>query len=319
MNLKMQSLSEIDFDAHAQLIYNSRQVSPLRNDTRTIESVKQALQSLKEQGEEFVMFVAQDERNEELLGQLMIWLEWGEMGIARPWEPIVHPDADQEAVAVALINHAKVLVNSHSKSRLEIWMELRSKQDEEMSYVYIPWFEKCGYELAAKEYFMDTEYSKLRTLESSIPNGIQVVAMSDVPYEELKRTVLSTFRSSSDTWFTTMTRSQQEGSVDAWLKRNETFDDAASVVFTEDGKIIGYNVMRIVEDQVEVGPIAVLPSYRRQGFGRSLLLASTKKLEPKSPKRVWLTVSTDNTPAYELYSSLGFVNQYQILIYTWMP
>ncbi len=116
-----------------------------------------------------------------------------------------------------------------------------------------------------------------------------------------------------------MTRSQQESSADAWLKKNETFDDDASIVFMEGDKIVGYNVMRIEEDQVEVGPIGVLPHYRKRGFGRSLLLASTKKLEPRSPKRVWLTVSTDNAPAYELYSSLGFVNQYQILIYTWMP
>ncbi len=169
MNLKMLSMSEIDIDAHARLIYNSRQESRLRNNTRTIEGIKEALQSLKEQGEEFAMFVALDERNEELLGQLLMWLEWGEMGIARPWQPIVHPEADQEAVAIALINHAKMLVDSHSKSRLEIWMELRSEQDEEMSSVYRPWFEKCGYELKAKEYFMDTEYSKLKALETTIP------------------------------------------------------------------------------------------------------------------------------------------------------
>jgi ribosomal protein S18 acetylase RimI-like enzyme len=319
MNLKMLPMSEIDIDAHAQLIYESRQKSPLRNDTRTIEGIKQAIQSLKAQGDEFVMFAALDERNKRLLGQLLMWLEWGEMSIARPWQPIVHPEADQETVAIALINQAKILVESHSKSRLEVWMELRSEKDEEMSSVYIPWYEKCGYELTAEEYFMDTNYSKLRALEASIPNGIEVVAMSELSYEKLKNAVLSTFRNGADKWFETMTQSQQESSADAWLKTDETLDDNASIVFMEDGNIIGYNIMKIVEDQVEVGPIGVLPSHRKRGFGHSLLLTSVRRLESKRPKRVWLTVSTDNAPAYDLYSSLGFVNQYRILIYTWMP
>jgi ribosomal protein S18 acetylase RimI-like enzyme len=319
LKLKIQKLDDIDVEAHARLIYESRQSSPLHSDNRTIDGLKNAMEEMVEQGEGHVMIVAQDEESSRLLGQLLVWLDWGEIGVSLPWQPIVHPGIDQESVAIALIEHAKLLLKSNPLRRLEIWMELKSEQDEAMSSIYVPWYEKSGFHQKAKEYFMDTQFAKLNELNYSIPNGIEVVSMADVSNDELMDIVLETFRRGSDKWVLSMTESQQVGSAEAWLKRDDTFDSDASIVFVDEEDVVGYNVMRLEDNSVEVGPIGVLPSHRGKGFGRSLLLESVKRLRSKEPESIWLTVSNENAPAFELYSSLGFENKYQILIYTWMP
>jgi ribosomal protein S18 acetylase RimI-like enzyme len=319
MILKILEMNEIDVDAHARLIYESRQNSPLRNNERTVDGIKEAFAPLIEQKEKHVMIIAKDENSGELLGQLMIWLDWGEMAVTRPWQPIIHPSTNQEEVAIALIEHSKVLIKPHTKTRLESWLEPRSKQEVKMAAIYEPWFQSSGFDLVAKEYFMDSKYSELAALDNSIPTGIEVLSISDVSADILKNTVLETFRNSSDRWFLTMTQGQQESSTDAWLKMDKSFDQEASIAFVEEDRIIGYNVMRVEDDSVEVGPIGVVSSRRGHGLGSTLLLTSIERLSPRSPQTVWLTVSTENLPAYHLYSKLGFVNRYQILIYAWMP
>lgn len=319
MKLKIQKMDEIDIDAHARLIFDSRQNSPIHSDERTVDGLKKALKDMVDEGGSHIMIVAQDEENGNLLGQLVVWLDWGEIGVSLPWQPIIHPEVDQESVAMALIEHSKQILKSHPLTRLEIWMELTSEQIEAMSSIYVPWYEKSGFILKAREYFMDTQYSKLNELNYSIPEGIEVVSMTNVSNDELMDIVLETFRSGSDKWVTSMTDSQLVGSTEAWLKRDETFVNNASIVFKEDGKIIGYNVMRLEDDSIEVGPIGVLPSYRGKGLGRALLLESVSRLELKDDQSIWLTVSTDNVHAFKLYSDLGFESKYPILIYSWMP
>jgi ribosomal protein S18 acetylase RimI-like enzyme len=319
MKLAILKMNEIDIDAHASLIYKSRQNSPLRNNERTTEEIKNSLEQLIAQGEAHVMLVVQDEENGDLLGQLLMWLEWGELGVARPWQPIIHPEVDQDTVAIALIEHSKNLIETHSKTKLEIWMEITNKQVEGIQPIYERWYQQCGFVLNSKEYFMDTQFTSLRDLDYSIPDEIKIVSMSEIPNNELRNVVYETFRTSSDMWVMSMTQAQLESSVESWLKRDETFNVDASIVFMDEGVIIGYNVMRLEDDSIEVGPIGVLPAHRGRGLGRALLLESINRISSKNPQTVWLTVSTRNTPAYKLYSNLGFINRYEILIYSWVP
>lgn len=318
MILKTLRMSEIDVDAHANLIYESRQKYPIQDEEITVERIKRALDDLQAQGDTHAMIIAQDESTGKLLGQLLMWLEWGEIGVSRPWQPIMHPSVDQGIVATSLIEHSKKLLETHSKSKLEIWMELTNEKVRAILPNYEDWYTQCGFRLNSREYFMDTEYSKLKRLEYSIPEGIEVISMSDFTNSQLHDIVFDTFRAGSDEWVKSMTDAQLNGSVQAWLKRDETFDSEASIVFQRDEEIIGYNVMRIEDDSIEVGPVGVLPESRGKGIGKSLILESIHRI-PESQYSVWLTVSTGNSTAYRLYSNLGFENRYTILIYTWTP
>ena len=166
---------------------------------------------------------------------------------------------------------------------------------------------------------MDTQFTSLRNLDYSIPDEIEIASMSEISNDEIRDVVYETFRTSSDKWVMSMTQAQLKSSVESWLKRDETFNVDASIVFMDEGTIIGYNVMRLEDNSIEVGPIGVLPAHRGRNLGRALLLESINRISSKNQQTVWLTVSTGNTPAYKLYSNLGFINRYEILIYSWIP
>ncbi|MGY5853129.1 MAG: GNAT family N-acetyltransferase [Candidatus Thorarchaeota archaeon] len=318
MILKILEMNEIDIDAHAKLVYDSRQNSPLRNDSLSVEGINGALTQLVSQGEAHAMIVALDQSTNELLGQLLMMMGWGEIGLAGPWQPIVKPGNNQDSIAVALIEHAKQLVETHSKTKLEIWMEPRSEQVVAVQPIYEKWYRDSGFILSSQEYFMDGEYLRLKEFDYLIPEEIEIISMSEITNDELKDIVYETFRSSSDEWVLNLSPSQLEGVFEEWLKRDETFNGTASIVFKDGGKIIGYNVMRLDDDSVEIGPVGVSPSHRRRGLGRALILESLNRIS-KIPESVSLTVSTGNIPAFELYSNLGFEMRYTVSIYSWTP
>ena len=68
--------------------------------------------------------------------------------------------------------------------------------------------------------------------------------------------------------------------------------------------VVGAVWFQCVEGVAEVLDLRVLPSCRRQGYGRQLLEASLQALAPV--KRVELEVRASNEAALGLYSALGF-------------
>ncbi len=316
--LEIRKLNEIDVDAHARLIYDSRQNSPLRSEERTIDGIKKNIEEMMEHSDSYVQIVAKNDAGSELLGQLTIWLDWGEIGVARPWQPIVHPSVDQEAIAIALIEHSKKIVETHSKKKLEVWMYLNNDQAKALQPTYADWYQKCGFIMSSEEYLMETEYSQLREREHLIPEGIEVIPMSRLPNDELRDLVFKTFRYGTDKWIKSQTDSQLYEYVDCWLQRDESFDAESSIVFKKDGELIGYNVIHLEDASLEIGPVGVLPSQRGRGLGRTLLLESIKRASGEV-QTVRLSVSIKNDAAFNLYTSLGFEKRYIIQDFSWSP
>ncbi len=69
----------------------------------------------------------------------------------------------------------------------------------------------------------------------------------------------------------------------------------------------GMVLARTVMDEAEILTIGVLPEARRQGLGRSLLLAAMHRAAENDARSLFLEVAEDNAAARNLYCSLGFV------------
>ncbi len=80
--------------------------------------------------------------------------------------------------------------------------------------------------------------------------------------------------------------------------------------------VIGYLDITKSFDDNEIFDLLVLEPYRRRGWGRKLV---AKAIEVNRPKRMFLTVDVDNTPAIRLYESIGFekVNGQDSQVATW--
>lgn len=70
-----------------------------------------------------------------------------------------------------------------------------------------------------------------------------------------------------------------------------------------DGKAVGYVGLYIVCGEADIVRVAVLPEYRKSGIARALL---NESFEMNDTECVFLDVRESNTPAINLYKSLGF-------------
>jgi ribosomal protein S18 acetylase RimI-like enzyme len=94
----------------------------------------------------------------------------------------------------------------------------------------------------------------------------------------------------------------------------ELITDHIALVAEDDGAVIGtvYAAMPGEEHGFVFG-LYVIPSARRRGIARSLMVAVTKELGDRSRRFVVLSVDSPNTSARALYERMGFVDQARIL------
>ena len=68
----------------------------------------------------------------------------------------------------------------------------------------------------------------------------------------------------------------------------------------------GFAIGRAVADEAELLTIAVAPTARRLGLGRTLMARFEAAAHARGADRVFLEVADDNSPARALYESVGY-------------
>lgn len=74
------------------------------------------------------------------------------------------------------------------------------------------------------------------------------------------------------------------------------------------GNVYGFVQFQWVAGEAEINTICVSPNYRRQYFGRDLLLGLLTHLQAINTTKIFLEVSANNSAAIQLYKTHGFVN-----------
>ena len=83
-------------------------------------------------------------------------------------------------------------------------------------------------------------------------------------------------------------------------------DRFKTFVSLEDGIVTGYVDVTHCFAENEPYDVLVKEEYRRKGYGRQLL---AKTLQENEPQNMMLLVDYDNTPAINLYESMGFIRK----------
>ena len=78
----------------------------------------------------------------------------------------------------------------------------------------------------------------------------------------------------------------------------------------EDGAVIAYGGMSVVEGEAEVQLIATAEMYRRCGRGGMILQDLTEEAKKRGAQRIFLEVRVSNAPAMMLYLKHGFRGLY---------
>lgn len=82
--------------------------------------------------------------------------------------------------------------------------------------------------------------------------------------------------------------------------------NAFSLVFEDKKKIIGSLILYTDGNGAKVLTIGVHPSFRRKGIGKKLMFEAEAIVKSLKLSNINLEVSTNNVPAINLYTSLGF-------------
>lgn len=80
-------------------------------------------------------------------------------------------------------------------------------------------------------------------------------------------------------------------------------------VYEDQGRILGYSVLRILAEEGEIQRIAVLPEARRQGIARKLMDAMVAYSRRRGVAAIALEVRESNEGAKKLYDSYGFTQE----------
>ena len=79
-----------------------------------------------------------------------------------------------------------------------------------------------------------------------------------------------------------------------------------SLLLFLDGAFAGYLLAGFSPPEGELYRVAVLPEYRRRGFGRSLLSGLFREADERQADSIWLEVRESNVAARSLYAAAGF-------------
>ncbi len=75
-------------------------------------------------------------------------------------------------------------------------------------------------------------------------------------------------------------------------------------------QLVGYIVYWKVEDEMHILNLAVVPTFRRRGIARLLVLSGIRRAARAGAARAFLEVRASNEAAYKLYSELGFTGSF---------
>lgn len=72
------------------------------------------------------------------------------------------------------------------------------------------------------------------------------------------------------------------------------------------GELLAYAGMWVMYDEAHITNIAVLPGYRRRGYGRQMMLLSMRAAMEYDATQMTLEVRESNLPAQQMYRQLDF-------------
>jgi ribosomal-protein-alanine N-acetyltransferase len=75
---------------------------------------------------------------------------------------------------------------------------------------------------------------------------------------------------------------------------------------TDDGEILGYGGLMLIEEDAHITTLAVVPGFRRLRLGTRLLLTLVERAVGGGARHLTLEVRATNTDAQRLYERFGF-------------
>jgi ribosomal-protein-alanine N-acetyltransferase len=104
-----------------------------------------------------------------------------------------------------------------------------------------------------------------------------------------------------------------------YVKTYDVSREDSLVATTEDGEMLGVNMLGLRKGRAWITRLGVLPNTRRHGVGQLLMESLIQKAEDLSIHFVMLEVIKNNAPAHQLFLKLGFYEVGELLVLRHSP
>jgi len=315
VEITVTAVKELDLRKLANFMFDSRQTSVFHDANRTVDGIESALQELVADENQIVMIASDGGK---IAGILRIYVGFQEMVFTDNWHPIVTPGEKEDTIAIELIQTCKQYIKEQGFSRLEVLLSPLGDQYSEAHQQYKSWYEGVGFHKATEETLMrvNLENLSLPDTQPSLPKEFRFESIDHVENKDIENPFFESFRSGRDTLFLDMTEAQQRISFNYWFSRQRPLHMASTIVM-KDGNVVGFNVVRPDDEGVEIGPVGVIPRYKRQGIMKAVLHESIKRLQEDGVKTAQLEADASNEPAINLYKMFGFEQVHTQEYYAW--
>ncbi|MFX1566412.1 MAG: GNAT family N-acetyltransferase [Promethearchaeota archaeon] len=311
MDIRIQSWDEINPEEIARFTLQTRQDEGLATNMTTLDTYLTTIEWWTNR-ESSCLIIAYD--GDRMVGWLVFFSFISTTSTIGRWHPIVESNSQKDEIARQLlqasINHAK---NLHFQ-RLEAELVGITTENESWYKRYQTWYETVGFHLSSEEARLEKELTD-HQLRPDLPPEYEFHPINQFSNEELESPFFEMFDNSMDRFWLDQTITQRKETYEFWFNRERPFVEQATAVLTKSGEIIGLTVVRPVQEVGMLGPIAILPPYRRRGLGRDLMQYSLWGAKQCGITRIQLEFDITNEPAMNLYKELGFTLIHRLAIF----
>ncbi len=300
----------------ARITSSAREKTPLESG-KSVEEISADIEKISS-SDEVQILVARDD-NGVILGWISFYVGIPPMAFIDGFMPIVDSKHEPEKTALFLIEAAKRDIVGRGYTRIEIEMRLQTDAHRALSKGFVDWYEQCDFQFAAEEAHMRSNLTSLSLPSLRPPRNCILRKLSEVSYEQLERAGFQTFEDSKDDLFHSESHAEQKVELKHFFDVSRAFIENASLILERDGKIVGFVITRMRDNEAEIGPIGLVPEVRGQGLANYLLGYALKNLRDNGLTNATLDMSVANLPARKLYKKYGFEDLYCKQFYFWAP
>ena len=303
MHIQVQTWDDISKEQLAQHFHETRQAEGVLSEPTSIESVNNFIRwvSEREDSAPIVAYI-----DEDVVGWLAFFSFVPKVGTIGRWHPVVKPGPRRTQIATELLKATIAHAKAQGFDRLEAELTEITAHTESRAQKYQRWLEAQGFYLVTEEARLELKLSDDSLPPVHLPSEYELIPFGEYTNQELRGPFFEMFNSGIDRFWLDQTVEQRLDTFNFWFNRERPIIEDATRVCAKKTEIVGITVVRPIQDVGMLGPIAVLPQYRRQGLGRGLLAFSMRRTLANGFSIMQLEFDITNEPAFALYRSLGF-------------
>ncbi len=312
MDIQIQPWKDVNSEELARFILETRREEGLATENITINTILTSIEWWANRTDSTPLIAYSDEQ---IVGWLVIFSFVPTIATLGRWHPIVKSGPDKDEIAQQLLKTSIAHVKRQHYGRLEAELTGITPDNESWYHHYARWYEAQGFNLSSEEARLEKDLTQQSLPEPKIPPGFELRPLEQVSNEVLQDPFFEMFDNSKDRFWLDQTPEQRVEAFKFWLDRERPFVEDATAVLVKGEEIVGLTIVRPIQEVGMLGPIAILPEFRQQGLGRSLMAVSFQGAKKNGIPKIQLEFDITNEPAFNLYTQLGFQHVHRLVIF----